>query len=620
MMSARLICRVSRLLLPAVARLGGTVCSGCRGRRLGALAGVRTSSQGCLTDGAPERPWGPERTAIDERVEAASSVEELLLLSTGHGLSANYAAVLLLNIGRLSALRRSDPHLIITDTRFQNLLRAMDSQISMVWNGNLVGMLRSLLSLGLDTRNRFLRSVENEVRWRLRRLSFRTLVTLAEFYPRHAHTQEQRALLAELLKHVELRWTEITEPRSVVSLMVKLGHLSPTLMDRLEDKGLELAEGFTVEDMRKLAVTMAVQGRRSVPLLRALSYHFMQKHQELRTGLLLDMAFAYGKLNFQQTQVFQRLTAELLPRVPELSPTEVVNCAKSFAYLKWLSLPLFEALAQYTLDNCERMTMVQLSNIILAFARLNYQPTASEVFFTKVHEKLSGSLGELEPFLLTDLVCALCVLHQVTDPYLSHVLAPSFTHSITEGSSAQKVQNYKLKLCHINTTARLECGDYTGPLLMEPGLRAARSGKPSALASSLHEELQTAFGPKDRIRVCVDTAYGWHIDGELVVSSENQPLPLQEFVAPHLPQSAGTKPLPPGARRLAFMAWEFPNFVSRSKDPLGRFAMARRHLVSAGFLVVDVPYYEWLDLKSGWQRVAYLKDKMGKTISEELAK
>lgn len=563
----------------------------------------------------------PDRTEVEGLIEMASGLEDLLQIGRTRVVTGNQAALIVIAISRHATEKKMETGSVLQDDRCQELLQTVEKQISHVWNGNLVNVLRSLYLLGLED-GKLLRSVENEVRWRLRRLTFKQLVGLSDFCVAFAHTQEQKSLVSDLVKHLELRWTEIEDAKSVVILMTKIGYISRTLMEKLEDKALEYAEHFTPEETRKVLLALAAQKRRSVSLLRALSYHLVQRHFGLSTGVILDVAFAFGKLNFQQAQVLQKMASDMFPKVPEMTPSDVTRCVKSMAYLKWHSLPLFEAFTEYTVDNAEKFTVLQICNLVLAFGRLNYQPSKGDQFFDLVHKRLLSEMDSLDPQFQVDLVWSLCVLQQGKDLYLQRMLRPEFYMQIL-GDQSAKARNYRLKLVCINSSARFDCSDYHGPYIPSDILHTEvllhGDRKPTSLQTGLAEALKAVAG-ESCFRYAVTTVYGWQIDGEVVLDTENKPLSLNELVAPHLPKSTGTNDLPPGAKRLAFLCWDFSSFSGKSKDLLGRCALSRRHLQTAGFLIVDVPYYEWFDLKSEWQKVAYLKDKMGKAVAEDMAK
>ncbi|NXB06029.1 FAKD4 protein, partial [Cnemophilus loriae] len=492
-------------------------------------------------------------------------------------------------LARLTCEQRLDTESIRGDSRFQQLLDTVDAQISQVWNTPLVQLLRSLPALGLARGGRQVRSVEQEVLWRLRRLPLRQLAHLAEHLAGQGHDS---LLLPEVLRKLELRWTELDGTRTVVMLMSKVGHLSPALMERLEDKALELAEQFDPDELRRVALALALQQRRCVPLLRALSYHLLQKPAELPLPVLTDVLFAYSKLSFQQPQVLHRLSLELQPHLGSLSPAQVSRCARSFASLRWLSRPLAEAIAQYCLDNTQNLSITQLCGILVSFARLNFQPSSSEEFFSMIQERLQGQEQQLDTHLLTDVVWSLCVLQQARPPHLRQVLSPEF-HARLRDDTSPRAQSSWLKLLHINATARLEAPGYQGPFLPPEALGRNRDGdkdreKATPLQRGLREALPVALGGHDLVRCDVSTVYGWDIDAELVLDSDNKPLPVKDFSAPHLSHSEGTKPLPPGARRVAVLRWELPQFSSRGRELLGRGSLARRHLRAAGFLLAEV--------------------------------
>lgn len=55
------------------------------------------------------------------------------------------------------------------------------TQVSLVWNGSLVALLRTLTMLGLPSDAPVLHSIQNEVLWRIRRLTYRQLAYLVDW-------------------------------------------------------------------------------------------------------------------------------------------------------------------------------------------------------------------------------------------------------------------------------------------------------------------------------------------------------------------------------------------------------------------------------------------------------
>uniref|UniRef100_A0A671R5M7 FAST kinase domain-containing protein 4 n=1 Tax=Sinocyclocheilus anshuiensis TaxID=1608454 RepID=A0A671R5M7_9TELE len=626
-MTTRLLCRWARLFprcpqaATASARLQTCTVHQTEPMCQMSLSWIRPSArhlcQGSELARMEETTLPYEQTQLVRLVEKVSTPEEVLQLWAEHGGSASDAARCLVQLN-LRVMEKGGEG-ILQDPRCESMLETVHaqvakielkvclslilrqqkiifvvvlSQVSSVWNGSLVGLLRALTMLGLPSDAPLLCSIQNEVLWRIRRLTYRHLAYLVDWVAfQRRQGYENEALTTALLKQLELRWTELCDSRTISILMGRASLFTPSLMDKLEDKALELAESFTAEDIRRVAFALASQNRRAVPLLRALSYHLNQKPSfELKTPLLLDIAYVYGKLNFHQTHVLQRIAAELLPRLSELSSLDVTRCAKSLAFLKWLHLPMFEGFAQHYVSNSENYSTLQVCNLLISFAKLNFQLSKGEEFYQKVHKALEGSFQNLEPFLKTDVVWSLCVLNQANPYYISSVTKYDFQKKLTAGGIVDRTESYRLKLLHISAFAQLEPLGITieSPTVLLPAPQGKVEGS-TPLQSSLHTALQSLTnGRTQALRTAVKTIYGWTIDGELMVDSESKPIDLDNLKAPHLPGGGGRDALPAGARRIAFVAWEFPNFCLRSKDLLGRFAMQKRHLQLAGFILVEV--------------------------------
>ncbi|CAG9787461.1 unnamed protein product [Diatraea saccharalis] len=193
-----------------------------------------------------------------------------------------------------------------------------------------------------------------------------------------------------------------------------------------DDEAARLIANLTMPQMIKVMKALQQKGRRSTPLLRALSHNITRQSEVIDLKKSADLLFSMTALNFPDPILLDRICHDVIESLPtnEDKPTVVNSIIVSLGLLKYRHEAALSAISDWLQSRRNVIRAADVSSAVVTYATLNFIPPQSESLFD-----LAISLKEEEMSKSTswlDLVFALLVLEKAQKEHLASTLRTDF--------------------------------------------------------------------------------------------------------------------------------------------------------------------------------------------------
>ncbi|XP_071505504.1 FAST kinase domain-containing protein 4-like [Diadema antillarum] len=543
---------------------------------------VASSSEPAVRENEEREP-SPSSVFFKE-LKTLETMEEVLAKASQHELSGNEASV---TINALQYVSKNNlEENLVQDIRFKDLSAVISRTVKSLSNESLTSTLSS--ALHLQAQDDLILTLEGECRRRLRLLPIRYLAAIISNDILLSKRAETKALVTEAARVLELRWREIESPQLVRRLLPAAARISRPLLERVEDKTLEMLDQYSFQEIAGLTKSLASTKTRSLPILRAVSYQLMEQRSYWEVTQILGIMRALTTLGFHNPALYQEFAAHIQEQLPDIPLSVICDVAKTYAIARIEAVSLFESIHSIVASSLDKLSILDVKRILFAYGQLCFKPSDTKGFFDQIGNFLSTQLDGLSLLDKIDLVHSLAVLGHVPSSLLENTLQIGDASQEHDGLQS----THKLKLIQINTHAKLEAQSYQGPTLT-PDLHPFPSDHKiftttlhRSVLSVLTSDLREKFTMEEKVK----TSLGHVLDAE--ISS----------------LEGGSE------QKMAVVTFGPPCYIYSTRQLIGRIEMMLRHLKQSGYKVLEVSYHDWYPLRSSAQQIKYLEEKLSEML------
>ncbi|XP_037345451.2 FAST kinase domain-containing protein 3, mitochondrial-like [Pungitius pungitius] len=349
-----------------------------------------------------------------------------------------------------------------------------------------------------------------------------------------------------------------------------------------------------------------LQQRQAVSLVLRLSRRASQVLKAFSDAELTQVLSALMMLGHHSEELLYAVEEHLPGRLgkcdPELISTVVEYCLRA----RRRSEPIFEAVAENFVDNAETHTSLQIAKQIVSMGRLNYLPQCSSEMFRTLESILSARFAQFPPRSLLEVLHACIHLERFPLNHMAKVFSPHFLQRLR--AQGEPLDNNALgQLTQLHLSSSLECSYYWGPrlpfFLHVKNFSSVDQAFETPMESRLYNQVK---GPLAEMlggrfyNTRVFTRSGYTIDVEICLDEDGYVLPPAQWDHTY--------------KRMALCLDGEKRFCSKTQHLLGKEATKRRHLRRVGYELVQIPFFEFEELRTLEEQVQYLHDKIFPTI------
>ncbi|XP_054621910.1 FAST kinase domain-containing protein 3, mitochondrial [Dunckerocampus dactyliophorus] len=353
---------------------------------------------------------------------------------------------------------------------------------------------------------------------------------------------------------------------------------------------------------RLLGALVALNQTQVMPLVISLCKQAVQHvphFSDEELTVVLDALMHFGHSDHYFVAAMER-------HVPSMAftchPETVTKVMQFFGRRNILSPQVLDTIAESFVYRADSYSTDQVTRQIVPFGKLGYLPPNAGELFRKVEAILRTRFSQFQPRTLISLLHSCILVERFPVNFVSKVFSKFFLQQLQEEGSGID-RDVLAQLTQLYMTVKLECLFYEGPRLL-PKYRIKSFLMPGCsvetpvdmhLYNSVKSGLVDLLGARSYFGSKVLTPYCYTLDVELKLDEEGYVLPASHDDV---------------FKRIALCIDGQSRFTRNTTQLLGKETIKQRHLRLLGYEVVQIPFYEFDNLRSKASVVSYLHQKI----------